>query len=76
MPDTVRTLKVKGSGSSERMRLSPFYLGLVTHKTKGKEERMEKREKRAKRDVIAYRKKCKTDGAGLSHYILMDKKGK
>ena len=37
---------------------------------------MEKREKRAKRDVIAYRKKCKTDGAGLSHYILMDKRGK
>ncbi len=32
--------------------------------------------KKEKKDVIAYRKKCKADGAGLSHYILMDKKGK
>jgi len=37
---------------------------------------MGKRERRAERDIIAYRKKCKTDGAGLSHYILMDKKEK
>ncbi len=37
---------------------------------------MEKRERRAERAIIAYRKKCKTDGAGLSHYILMDKKEK
>lgn len=37
---------------------------------------MEKKEKRTEKDVIAYRKKCKTNGAGLSHYILMDKKGK
>ncbi len=29
-----------------------------------------------KREVIAHRKKCKADGTGLSHYILMDKKGK
>jgi len=35
-----------------------------------------KKERIAERDVIAYRKKCKTDGAGLSHYILMDKKEK
>ncbi len=33
-------------------------------------------EKKIKKDVIAYRKKCKTDGTGLSHYILMDKKKK
>ncbi len=45
MPDTVRNLKVKGSGSSKRMRLSSFYLGLVTHKTKGKRGVMEKRER-------------------------------
>jgi len=31
--------------------------------------------KRTGKDIIAYRKKCKTDGTGLSHYILMDKKG-
>jgi len=27
-----------------------------------------------KKAVIAYRKKCKASGTGLSHYILMDKK--
>jgi modified peptide precursor CbpA len=31
--------------------------------------------KKAKKDVIAYRKKCQATGTGLSHYILMDKKG-
>ena len=25
-----------------------------------------------KKEVIAYRKKCKAGGTGLSHYILMD----
>ncbi len=44
-----------------------------TIKIIGKEARMEKREKK---EVIAYRKKCKADGTGLSHYILMDKKGR
>ena len=37
---------------------------------------MEKSVKRAEKDIIAYRKKCKANGTGLSHYILMDKKGK
>ena len=38
---------------------------------------MKKNEKNnAKKDVIASRKACKTDGTGLSHYILMDKKTK
>jgi modified peptide precursor CbpA len=37
---------------------------------------MEKSVKRARKDVIAYRKKCKANGTGLSHYILMDKRGK
>lgn len=27
-----------------------------------------------KQEVIAYRKKCKANGTGLSHYILMDTK--
>jgi len=30
--------------------------------------------KKSKNDVIASRKTCKTDGTGLSHYILVDKK--
>ena len=30
----------------------------------------------AKKTVIAERKSCKAEGTGLSHYILMDKKGK
>lgn len=29
-----------------------------------------------KKDVIATRKSCKAKGTGLSHYVLMDKKGK
>ena len=35
---------------------------------------MEKKGRKAKKDVIAYRKKCKANGTGLSHYVLMDKK--
>lgn len=27
-----------------------------------------------KKAIIAYRKKCKASGTGLSHYILMDNK--
>lgn len=37
---------------------------------------MEKAQKKAKKDVIAYRKKCKASGTGLSHYILIDNKAK
>jgi len=29
-----------------------------------------------KKKVIAFRKACKAEGTGLSHYILMDKKAK
>ena len=36
---------------------------------------MKKSVKRVEKDVIAYRKKCGANGTGLSHYILMDKKG-
>ena len=32
--------------------------------------------KKQEKKVIAFRKSCKADGTGLSHYILMDKKGK
>ena len=35
---------------------------------------MEKKELKAKKKVIAYRKKCKANGTGLSHYVLVDKK--
>ena len=30
--------------------------------------------KRTEKDVIAFRKSCKAEGTGLSHYILMDRK--
>lgn len=39
-----------------------------------KQEKQAKAE--AKQDVIAYRKGCKAEGTGLSHYILMDRKTK
>lgn len=29
-----------------------------------------------KKEVIAYRKTCKSSGTGLSHYILLEKKSK
>lgn len=32
------------------------------------------KKKKAKKDVIGYRKACKANGTGLSHYILLDKK--
>ncbi len=32
--------------------------------------------KKNRNDVIASRKTCRTDGIGLSHYILVDKKSK
>lgn len=67
---------VKGSGSSYEMCQSPFCLGSWIHKQMERRVRMEKNVKRAEKDVIAYRKKCKANGTGLSHYILMDKRGK
>lgn len=35
---------------------------------------MKKIRRKGKKNVIAYRKKCKTNGTGLSHYILLDKR--
>ncbi|MBI2191556.1 MAG: modified peptide precursor CbpA [Planctomycetes bacterium] len=32
--------------------------------------------KKAKKDVIAYRRACSANGTGLSHYILVEKKSK
>jgi modified peptide precursor CbpA len=37
---------------------------------------MKKTAKKPSKKVIAQRKSCKAKGTGLSHYILMDKKGK
>ena len=34
------------------------------------------KKKETKKSVIAHRKACKAKGTGLSHYILVDKKGK
>ncbi|MFA4888157.1 MAG: modified peptide precursor CbpA [Candidatus Omnitrophota bacterium] len=35
---------------------------------------MEKKGRKVKKNVIAYRKKCKANGTGLAHYVLLDKK--
>lgn len=35
---------------------------------------MKKIKAKKKENVIAFRKKCKVKGTGLSHYILLDKK--
>ncbi|MBI5573557.1 MAG: modified peptide precursor CbpA [Elusimicrobia bacterium] len=35
---------------------------------------MKKTKRNTKKNIVAYRKKCKTTGTGLSHYILVDKK--
>lgn len=32
--------------------------------------------KNSKKQIIASRKSCKAGGTGLSHYILMDRKGR
>ncbi|MBU0606220.1 MAG: modified peptide precursor CbpA [Candidatus Omnitrophica bacterium] len=37
---------------------------------------MEKKSHRIKKSVIACRKKCKVSGAGLSHYVLLEKEKK
>ncbi len=34
------------------------------------------KKRKTKRTVIAYRKKCKASGTGLSHFLLMDGKGR
>ena len=41
-----------------------------------KDKKEVKKETTKKKEVIAYRKACKTEGTGLSHYILMDRKKK
>jgi modified peptide precursor CbpA len=35
---------------------------------------MPKRGRKIKKSVIACRKKCKANGTGLAHYVLLDKK--
>ncbi len=45
-------------------------------KTLMKSKRKAVKKNKAVKDVIAYRKACDVQGTGLSHYILMDKKGK
>jgi modified peptide precursor CbpA len=62
--------------------IHPIYKGMgkavsnghINKKARG--VRMKKSVKRPIKDVIAYCKKCKANGTGLSHYILMDKKAK
>ncbi|MCX5710974.1 MAG: modified peptide precursor CbpA [Candidatus Omnitrophica bacterium] len=37
---------------------------------------MEKKSRKIKKSVIACRKKCKANGTGLSHYVLLEKGSK
>lgn len=34
------------------------------------------KKRKARKDVIAYRRTCRAEGTGLSHYILTDRKKK
>jgi modified peptide precursor CbpA len=65
---------VKGSDKRQAFVGALFFVAQTRN-----ERRMEmetKQEKQAKEEVIAYRKGCKAEGTGLSHYILMDRKAK
>lgn len=57
----------KDFGASAWMFRSPFFVFGPTRK----EFSMNKGKK-----IVAFRKTCKATGTGLSHYILMDRKGK
>ena len=57
-------------GSAERR--SPFFIPIMQLQ-KGV---IMKSSNKEKKKIIAIRKTCKTDGTGLSHYILMDKEVK
>jgi modified peptide precursor CbpA len=61
---------VKGSDSPAWGLSGPSFFGPLLVK----ESHMKKQSK--KKDVIAFRKSCKAQGTGLSHYILMDRKAK
>ena len=63
---------VKGSDERQAFVGTLFLL----HKNERRMDMETKQEKQAKEDVIAYRKGCKAEGTGLSHYILMDRKAK
>ncbi len=63
-----RILTVKGFGGRST---SAEALFLLFEAMKGTPMKKSK-----KKDVIAFRKRCKAKGTGLSHYILMDRKGK
>ncbi len=45
-------------------------------KTLMKNKRKAVKKDNTKKDIISYRRVCDVQGTGLSHYILMDKKGK
>lgn len=59
--------------------LSKESVGFFIYKSrKDKKEviEMAKKERKIKKDIIAHRKKCKASGAGLSHYVLLEKESK
>ena len=68
---------VTGSGETSDGAPEPFFIFRFSLFSR-KERPMKKSPCtcKAKKNVIAQRKSCKAEGTGLSHYILMDKKGK
>lgn len=55
----------------------PFFCPITLKvRLKSMRKKIEKvvRPKKGKAEAIAFRKTCKAEGTGLSHYILMDKK--
>jgi modified peptide precursor CbpA len=69
---------VKGSDEREAFVGTLFFVAKKRNERRtNMETKQEKQAKgEAKQDVIAYRKGCKAEGTGLSHYILMDRKTK
>ena len=64
----------KGSGGRKPLRPSePFFCWVFA---KGGSMQKGKKKPEKKKRVIASRKACDAKGTGLSHYVLMDKKGK
>ena len=54
----------------------PFFVVVLGGTAVRRRRNMKRSKKAPKNAMIAYRKSCKADGTGLSHYILMDKKAK
>lgn len=64
---------VKGFGRRSASAGTLFSLAPITFQ---KGDEMSQRKEKENQDIVAHRRSCKENGAGISHYILMDKKAK